>query len=101
MRRLDGNGFFHINWGWSGVCDDYYSLSVVNPYNNISVGASSSGIGFSIGQDAIVGIEPDTEGTSSSQIIPQTYLNEYDPVSVLPPPSPSENSENKGVLADI
>ena len=81
----DGNGFFHINWGWGGGCDDYYSLSVLNPYNNTSAGASSSGIGFSMGQDAIIGIEPDTDGTSSKQIIPQAYLYDEEPVTVLAP----------------
>ena len=35
----DGNGLFHINWGWGGTNDDYFSLSVLNPYNNTSAGA--------------------------------------------------------------
>lgn len=52
----DGNGLFHINWGWEGSGDGYYSLSVLNPYDNISTG--SGNIGFSINQTAVVHINP-------------------------------------------
>lgn len=27
----DGNGYFHFNWGWTGMCDGYYQLSALNP----------------------------------------------------------------------
>ena len=39
----DGNGLFHINWGWNGKDDGYFALSVLNPYNNTSAGSGSSG----------------------------------------------------------
>ena len=54
----DGDGMFHINWGWGGKDDGYFSLSVLNPYNNTSVGSGSSGIGFSINQGAIIHLDP-------------------------------------------
>ena len=54
----DGDGLFHINWGWGGKDDGYYALSVLNPYNNTSAGAASSGIGFSISQGAIIYLDP-------------------------------------------
>lgn len=28
----DGDGYYHINWGWSGQCDGYFLLSVLDPY---------------------------------------------------------------------
>lgn len=31
---LDGcttDGFFHINWGWDGMCDGFFKLSALNP----------------------------------------------------------------------
>ena len=83
----DGNGLFHINWGWSGTNDDYFSLSVLNPYNNTSAGASSSGIGYSIGQDAIIGVQPDKDGTSPKTVKPLAYLNPENPVRVVEPDS--------------
>ena len=49
----DSNHYFHINWGWGGEDDDYFLLSVLNPYNNTSIGSSSSSDGFSFDQDAI------------------------------------------------
>ena len=54
----DGDGLFHINWGWGGKDDGYFSLSVLNPHNNTSVGAGSSGIGFSINHGAIIYLDP-------------------------------------------
>lgn len=54
----DGDGLFHINWGWGGKDDGYFSLSVLNPYNNTSVGSGSSGIGYSINQGAIIYLDP-------------------------------------------
>lgn len=52
----DGNGLFHINWGWRGQDDGYYSLSVLNPYDKTSTGSDI--IGFSINQSAVVHINP-------------------------------------------
>ncbi len=83
----DGNGLFHINWGWGGDSDAYFSLSVLNPYNNTSAGASSSGIGFSIFQDAITGVQPDKDGTSPKTVKPLAYLYPENPLSVVEPDS--------------
>ena len=57
----DGNGLFHINWGWSGICDGYYALSVLNPYASKRENVGSSHIGFSIGQCAVIYIDPALE----------------------------------------
>ena len=103
----DGNGLFHINWGWGGESDAYFSLSVLNPYNNTSAGASSSGIGFSIDQDAIVGMQPDKDGTSPKTLKPLAFLNPENPVSVIEPDSVifsyilfSDSYGNEDVRAD-
>ena len=81
----DGNGLFHINWGWGGTSDAYFSLSVLNPYNNTSAGAGSSGIGFSINQDVIIGVQPDKEGTSPKTVKPAAYLRHDNPIQALKP----------------
>lgn len=57
----DGEGLFHVNWGWNGNSDGYFALSILNPYNTTSTGASSSHDGFSIDQSAVVGIQHGTE----------------------------------------
>ena len=68
----DSNHYFHINWGWGGVSDDYFLLSVLNPYNNTSLGSSSSSDGFSFDQDVIFlkpGLQTKTEVPSFSMNI--------------------------------
>lgn len=52
----DGNGLFHINWGWGGYCDGYFKLSILNPYSNSGYGASSSDDGYSMSQNAVIGL---------------------------------------------
>ena len=49
----DGNGMFHINWGWGGTGNGYFLLSVANPKE--SEKASS---GFVDNQSAIIRLQP-------------------------------------------
>jgi len=59
-----GTDYFHINWGWGGYSDEYYVLSVLNPYSGQGIGGSSSNGGFYFGQEAIIGIQkPSDKGT--------------------------------------
>lgn len=55
------DGLFHMNWGWSGLFDNYFVLSVADPYQPGIDGSSSSG-GFRYNQLAMVGIKPFREG---------------------------------------
>ena len=57
----DDADYFSINWGWSGISDNYFLLSLLNPTEQ-GVGGSSSLDGFSFYQDAIIGIQPPVEG---------------------------------------
>ena len=68
----DSNHYFHINWGWGGESDNFFLLSVLNPYNNTSYGSSSSSDGFSFDQDVIFlkpGFQTKTEVPSFSVTI--------------------------------
>ena len=51
-----GEDFFHINWGWGGLSDDYFKLSALDPDAEGIGGATSEG-GYCTGQDAVVGIQ--------------------------------------------
>ena len=82
----DGNGLFHINWGWGSLYDAYFSLSVLNPYDTPGTGAGSSGIGFSSDQYAVIGVQSDKDGTSPKTVKPLAYLDLI-PVSVVEPDS--------------
>lgn len=54
----DGAGLFHINWGWGGYLDDYFSLSVLNPRDSSGWGAAKTGMGYSLGQSVQIGLDP-------------------------------------------
>ena len=61
---IDGyskDGLFHVNWGWGGSCNGYFLLSILDPHSNTGSGASSSSDGYSYDQDAIIGIQPNTD----------------------------------------
>ena len=50
----DGNGFFHINWGWNGDNDGYFLLSVIDS----SQGSGEPLSGFTLYQSALINVEP-------------------------------------------
>ena len=62
----DGEGFFHFNWGWTGMSNGYFSLNALNPDALGSGGGSGGGYNFT--QDAVVGIQPPT----GEPAVPQT-----------------------------
>ena len=64
-----GTDFFHINWGWSGMSDNYFVLSALDP-DEQGLGGSSSTDGYHYGQDAVVGIQPSTSSGTTADITP-------------------------------
>lgn len=61
---VDGydNGYFHVNWGWTGKHNGFFLLSVLDPKDYSGSGAGSGGNGYSIEQTAVIGIQP-SQGT--------------------------------------
>lgn len=55
-----GEDYFHINWGWGGMSDNYFKLSALDP-DAQGIGGSSSTDGFHYGQDAVIGIQKSTD----------------------------------------
>lgn len=51
------NGFFHINWGWSGLYDGYFKLSILYPDNG-SYDETKTDEGYSQDQMAVINIVP-------------------------------------------
>lgn len=70
----DGNGLFHVNWGWGGKNDDYFALSVLNPKDNSQIGASSSSDGYRAGQKAVIGIQINTGQAAGPVYMEATLL---------------------------
>lgn len=54
----DGDNYFHINWGWGGLCDGYFLLSLLNPDSNAGIGASTTTDGYTMYNVAILGVAP-------------------------------------------
>ena len=50
------DGYYHINWGWSGMCDGYFLLQALDPAVQGSGGSSGA---YSYMQRAMPGIRPD------------------------------------------
>ena len=68
--------YFHINWGWGGLGDGYFVLSVLNPYAG-GIGSTTSLEGYNIDQTAVIGIQPGYSGTPSEVDHRLTVFNMY------------------------
>lgn len=66
------DGYFHINWGWSGVSNGYFRLSALNP--NVQ-GAGGTSAGYNVGQGILLNIKPDAGGTALPNIVCQGNFN--------------------------
>ncbi|MGN0210667.1 MAG: C10 family peptidase [Muribaculaceae bacterium] len=77
---FDGNGLFHINWGWGGKADGYFRLSVLNPMEVESIGSNSSPYGYNMMQEAVVGVQPPVESTAPVE--DDHYFTLYTPMTV-------------------
>ncbi|MDE6002506.1 MAG: C10 family peptidase [Prevotella sp.] len=53
------DGFYYVNWGWGGYSDGYFDITILNPHNTTSAGASSTDDGYSMSNGMIIGIQPD------------------------------------------
>ena len=59
---IDSSGKYHVNWGWGGRFNGYYLINVLNPHTTTSAGSSKTPDGYSIDQDAIIGMQPSKTG---------------------------------------
>lgn len=65
--------YFHINWGWGGMSDNYFKLSALDS-DEQGIGGSSSTDGYHYDQNAVIGIQPST----SHGAIANVKANEVD-----------------------
>ena len=55
---IDGEGLYHINWGWSGSQNGYFDLSLLNPEKS-GTGSGNSTEGYNRLCSMTIGIAPD------------------------------------------
>lgn len=74
---IDGyrDGLYHVNWGWGGMCDGYFDITILNPDNTTGMGASSTEDGYSMDNYIIIGIQPDN-GVVDEIDNPLVYSNQ-------------------------
>ena len=77
----DGNGLFHINWGWGGNGDGFFVLSLANP-DEKGAGGGTDNKGYVQMQEAIIGFQPAAADEKESPIvyysdIPTTFSAQY------------------------
>ena len=64
----DGQGLFHINWGWEGESDQYFSLSLLN--SNVYEDQYVGGLSFTFTHGAVIGCQPPVEGSTPANTLP-------------------------------
>jgi hypothetical protein len=75
----DNTDKFHVNWGWGGGCDGYYSLNVLKPYE---------GRYYNSGHSIYINIKPDEGGVGSHEMaldaftVNKTSVLQNEPISV-------------------
>ena len=54
----DGNGHYHVNWGWRGNKNGFFALNAMSDGNSGGTGAASGEEGYTLSLQAIIGLEP-------------------------------------------
>lgn len=65
----DGNGLYHINWGWSGWNNGYFDITVLNSDYSGAESATAPADGYNYTCKMIVGIMPDNGVTDAPLIV--------------------------------
>ena len=58
---MQSNGYLHINWGWTGTSDGYFSISALDPGQQ-GTGGSASNLAFTVDVCAYTKIRPNEGG---------------------------------------
>lgn len=61
----DGTTYYHVNWGWDGLCNGYYLLNMLRPSSTGTGG--SSGSNYANQPSMLIGMKPD-DGISNIKL---------------------------------
>ena len=67
----DSLGYFHINWGWGGVADGYFTIDSLSP--GIGGAGGNDTYTFNYNNQAVVGIEPMTVSMADSVVVDMRF----------------------------
>ena len=68
----DGEGLYHINWGWPGDYDGYFDITLLDPEVR-GTGAGTSANGYNRDCSVIIGIAPDN-GSEDEPLVKEHSL---------------------------
>jgi hypothetical protein len=76
LDGYDSDELFHVNWGWGGMDNGYFRISVLHPSSNTGIGASNSSDGYSMGQEAVIGVKlPDNVDDGVDESLQLSHRN--------------------------
>lgn len=75
----DGNGLYHINWGWRGSNNGYFALNALSDGNTGGTGAASGEEGYTLELQIIIGLEP---SNSSQTHTDYNVLSNYESIKL-------------------
>jgi hypothetical protein len=73
----DASGFFHMNWGWGGADNGFYTVDALSP-GNLGTGGGSGA--FNGDQQCLIGIQPLAGGTTQDFSV----LKMNEPIQINP-----------------
>ena len=65
---MKSDGYLHINWGWNGTANGYFTLSALSPEHQ-GTGGSTSDLAFTEGIEVYTNIKPNAGGEASPLVI--------------------------------
>lgn len=86
----DGNGLYHINWGWRGNENGFFALNAMSDGNSGGTGAASGEEGYTLSLQAIIGLEPSrpNQGNTDYNAV-AIYSSEDDDIVAVEVPTTS------------
>lgn len=57
QKREDGTTYYHVNWGWDGLCNGYYLLNMLRPSSAGTGGTSGSN--YANSPNMFIGMKPE------------------------------------------
>lgn len=76
LDGIDADGYYHVNWGWSGMENGYYLLTLLEPGQQ-GIGGAGSGTAFYYGQNMIAGICKPVADSQLQYNFTAEYLTKY------------------------
>lgn len=90
----DGNGLYHINWGWRGKNNGFFALNAMTDGNSGGTGAASGEEGYTIQLQAIFGLEPSRSQAAIDYNMVAIYSDPSKNIAAITVPTTSYSRSN-------